>query len=27
MVDLTGQGSVDFAVGVVGQAVATDIVA
>ncbi|MCU7249713.1 serralysin family metalloprotease [Pseudomonas koreensis] len=27
MIDLTGQGSVDFAVGVVGQAVATDIVA
>ena len=27
MVDLTGQGSVDFAVGVVGQAVATDILA
>ena len=27
MVDLTGQGAVDFAVGVVGQAVATDIVA
>ncbi|WP_248742010.1 MULTISPECIES: serralysin family metalloprotease [unclassified Pseudomonas] len=27
MIDLTGQGSVDFAVGVVGQAVAADIVA
>ncbi|MFJ2710256.1 serralysin family metalloprotease [Pseudomonas sp. NPDC087346] len=27
MVDLTGQGSVDFAVGVVGQAVAADVVA